>query len=109
MTCERHNSECSIGQAYISGKLSCINREIIATEQYLRTLKREKHSLMRTLEDRTQLAKIKVRKVRRKSVVEVTVDVSSGGEYYEDDDKKEIKPLPVPPISTPHQEIEQID
>ena len=62
---------------------------------------------MRTLDTETQLAKLKVRKVRRKSVVEVTVDVSSEGEYHEDCDKKEIKP--VPPPSKPHQEIEQID
>ena len=60
MTSEIHNSEMDLSQAYILGKLLSINRDIRATEQYLRTLKREKRSLLITLEDRTQLSKVKI-------------------------------------------------
>ena len=92
--------ELDVSKSYIAGKLSCIECELKAAEQYISTLKREKCTLMRTLEDRTKLSKDRIHKVRSRSTVDIVVNLSSHEEYMEDNNKKEIKLILFFPKST---------
>ena len=110
MSTESNTAEMDLSKAYISGKLSCIDRDMRTAEQYLRTIKREKQNLLHTLEDRTMLSKVRICKVRKQSTVDILITISSEEEYMEEDDKKDLKLIPLKPlISTPPSIIEQIE
>ena len=69
-----------LNNSYARGKLSVVNRQITSLENQIRTLKREKMALLRTLNDKYDLRKVET---KRKSVVEITVDESSEEEYQD--------------------------
>ena len=104
--------DMNLSKAYISGKLSCLDRDIKVAEQYLHTLKHEKRNLLLTLEDRTKLSKVRIRKVRKQSTVDIVINVSSEdeGEYIETDIKNDIKLIPFKPnLPIPPPIIEQLE